>query len=158
MISSVYKLSNAIAKSPSQLFILLVLVDIGNIVYLRARYLTNLMSEEYIKNLMLTLRPDLEINPFILGELRAVMASSFSTMLLVFIVFNTMMYYFFYKDKEFAIKFVKGYSLMAVLFSIIELFSYINDFSLWFFYLVITIIFYFAVYIKIKEDLREKNQ
>lgn len=158
MISSVYKLSNAIAKSPSQLFILLVLVDIGNIVYLRARYLTNLMSEAYIKNLMLTLRPDLEINPFILGELRAVMASSFSTMLLVFIVFNTMMYYFFYKDKEFAIKFVKGYSLMAVLFSIIELFSYINDFSLWFFYLVITIIFYFAVYIKIKEDLREKNQ
>ena len=133
-------------------------MDIGNIVYLRARYLKNLMSEMYLKNLIHTLRPDLTLNSQVINELQAVMASSFSTMLLIFIIFNTVMYFLFYKEKEFATKFVKGYSLMAVIFSILEVASYFKNFSLWFFYLVITTLFYLGVYLRIKkEEEHEKN-
>lgn len=157
MISSVYKLSIAIAKSRFQVFVLLIMIDIGNVIYLRSRYLSKFMSPSYLKSLFRTIRPDLNFDPYVLNELQAVMATSFSGMLLFFILFNTVMYYLYLKEKVFGIKFVKGYALMAVIFSLIEFFSYLDNFSLWFIYLLITTVMYLGIYLRAKEELNEKN-
>lgn len=157
MLNLSYRFFEIIAKPKIRLLWLLIILDLSNLIYLRSRYLSKFSSPEYIRKLFHYLKPDLRMNEELLFQTQALMTSTLSLVLCFFIVFNFVMYFLNFKEKIMGLKFVKGYSLCAVILTFLEILTFKNNFSMWILYLLFSIYLYYQIFRLTNQTLESKN-
>jgi hypothetical protein len=131
--------------------LLCLIADALNLFYIQFYWLKVRFSEDFLRSV-------LAINGVNAATLRSedvlsykyLLVGSLSNVLVGFIVVHAFIYFLFYKRKKWTAKYIGGYTLSAVLLTILELIVFRNDLSSWSLFLISSALIYGYVFLGIK--------